>query len=243
MKILFIKKMDSEIFLHGPAGRLHARLDARDNNPNAPVSLLLHSHTSLGGSIEDPVIVALSKSLAAAGYIVLSINFRGAGRSQGAPEDAKNELEDAAAALDWLEKRNPSAKGICVGGFSFGSWIGMELSMRRPEVSHFISVSPPIKKYDFSTFVRFPLTGIIIQGDADSVTEEKEVKNFFDPMLERSDSKVEYVQIRGGDHFLRSKIHELERVVLEYADSARRRLQALESKVKKAKYTRSKANE
>jgi uncharacterized protein len=235
--------MDSEVFLHGPAGRLHARLEIGSNKPNAPVSLLLHSHTSLGGSIEDPIIVALSKSLADAGYIALSINFRGAGRSQGTTGEVRDELEDAAAALDWLEKQNPSAQGICVGGFSFGSWIAMELSMRRPEVSHFITVSPPIKKYDFSAFVRFPLAGIIVQGDSDSVTDEKEVKNFFDPMLERSDAKVEYVSVTGGDHFLRGKIHELEKAVSNYAESTRRRLQALENKVKKAKYTRSKAGE
>lgn len=235
--------MSLEVFLHGPAGRLHARLEAMHSMPNAPISLLLHSHTSLGGSIDDSVVVALSKVLSRMGYIALSINFRGAGRSQGSVDEARHELEDAAAALDWLEKQNPSAKGICVAGFSFGSWVAMELSMRRPEVSHFISISPPIKKYDFSPFVRFPLSGLIIQGDCDSVTEEKEVRSFFNPMLERAESNVEYVTVSGADHFLRNRLQQLESVVSEYAESVKKRLQASENKVKKAKYTRVKAAE
>ena len=60
---------------------------------------------------------------------------------------------DAGAALDWLQQNNPNAQSNLILGFSFGAWIAMQLVMRRPEINHFIAISPPVNtihKYDFS---------------------------------------------------------------------------------------------
>jgi alpha/beta superfamily hydrolase len=237
----------SEILLHGPNGRIQARLDLVEKHENTypSIALLLHSHSSLGGSMKDPIVHILKHALVQNGYSVLSINCKGGESIQNQSKTVKQEdseaLEDAASSLDWLEKTLPSAKCICVAGFSFGSWIAMELTMRRPEVSHFISVSPPVEKYDFAPFVRFPLRGLVIQGEIDSVTEEKEVREFFRPMFDKKDSTVQYTSIEGGDHFLRGKRKELEKVTDAYLKSAIDELQENHNKVKKAKYTRNKA--
>jgi len=238
----------SEILLHGPSGRIHARLDTSDIHSNSypNTALLLHSHASLGGSMNDPVVGIIKSALVQNGYSVLSINCKGSDKpqvqttSKAVKQEDSEALEDSAAALDWLEKQFPAAKCICVAGFSFGSWMAMELTMRRPEVSHFISVSPPVQKYDFSPFVRFPLRGLVIQGEIDSVTEEKNVREFFSPMFDKKDSLVQYALIEGGDHFLRGKKKELEESINQYLQSAMTELQENQNKIKKAKYTRSK---
>jgi len=77
------------------------------------------------------------------GFTVLRFNFRGVGRSQGEYDQGVGELSDAASALDYLQAMNPNAKHCWVAGFSFGAWIGMQLLMRRPEISGFISAAPP----------------------------------------------------------------------------------------------------
>ena len=79
----------------------------------------------------------------------MRFNFLGVGRSQGEFDQGVGELSDAAAALDYLQMHNPNTKHCWVVGFSFGAWIGMQLLMRRPEISGFISVSPPANMYDF----------------------------------------------------------------------------------------------
>ena len=63
---------------------------------------------------------------------------------------AKENLSDAAAALDWIERQNLDYSQCWVSGFSFGSLICMQLIMRRPEVNNFIAVSPQPNVYDFS---------------------------------------------------------------------------------------------
>ena len=62
----------------------------------------------------------------------------------------KENLADAAAALDWLERENFDNSQCWVSGFSFGSLIAMQLLMRRPEINRFIAISPQPNVYDFS---------------------------------------------------------------------------------------------
>jgi alpha/beta superfamily hydrolase len=90
------------------------------------------------------------------GFTVLRFNFRGVGRSQGEYDQGIGELSDAASALDYLQAMNTNAKHCWVAGFSFGAWIGMQLLMRRPEITGFVSVSPPANMYDFSFLAPCP---------------------------------------------------------------------------------------
>jgi alpha/beta superfamily hydrolase len=66
--------------------------------------------------------------------------YRGVGRSEGKFDNGEGELKDAASAFDWLQAYNPNASACWIAGFSFGAWIGMQLLMRRPDLSGFISV-------------------------------------------------------------------------------------------------------
>ena len=80
------------------------------------------------------------------GFSVLRFNFRASG-GPGRVRRRHRGVVDAAAALDWLHG-NPDAPQCWIGGFSFGAWIGMQLLMRRPEITGFISVAPPASLYD-----------------------------------------------------------------------------------------------
>ncbi len=84
------------------------------------------------------------------GFTTLRFNFRGIGRSQGEFDHGAGELSDAASALDWVQALHPDSKTCWVAGYSFGSWIGMQLLMRRPEIEGFISVAPQPNTYDFA---------------------------------------------------------------------------------------------
>jgi alpha/beta superfamily hydrolase len=103
------------------------------------------------------------------GFSTLRFNFRGVGRSQGSFDRGEGELSDAASALDWLQTYNPNAQFCWIAGFSFGAWIGMQLLMRRPEIESFIAVSPPANIYDFTFLAPCPSSGLVLQGDQDTV--------------------------------------------------------------------------
>ena len=49
----------------------------------------------------------------------------------------------------------------------------MQLLMRRPEISGFISVAPPANVYDFSFLAPCPSSGLVVQGDQDTVVPQE----------------------------------------------------------------------
>jgi alpha/beta superfamily hydrolase len=122
-----------------------------------------------GGTMNNRVVYNLHYAFHKIGFTVMRFNFRGVGRSQGEFDQGIGELSDAAAALDYLQAMNPNSKHCWVAGFSFGAWIGMQLLMRRPEITGFISVAPQANLYDFSFLAPCPASGLIVNGSADRV--------------------------------------------------------------------------
>ena len=204
-----------EVFFNGPAGRIEGRYNEAANK-NAPVALILHPHPLYGGTMNNKVVYTLHQTLLENGFTVLRINFRGVGKSQGEFDNGAGELTDAATALDWLQAQNPAAPQSWVAGFSFGSWVGMQLIMRRPEITSFISVSPPINKYDFSFLSPCPIPGIIVQGDSDSIVPEESVLELYGRLSKQKHSRVQYQSIQGADHFFRTKLPELSDTIAGY---------------------------
>lgn len=207
-----------EVFFNGPAGRIEGRY-TQSSYKRAPLALLLHPHPLYGGTMNNKVVYNTYKALVDNDFTVLRINFRGVGRSMGQFDNGIGEMTDAATALDWLQTQNPLSDTNLITGFSFGSWIAMQLIMRRPEINRFIAISPPVNKYDFSFLSPCPISGLIIQGDQDSIVSEEAVMELADKLSKQKNVKVEYKLIQGADHFFRSKIDQLTEAVSEYVES------------------------
>ena len=205
-----------EVFFNGPAGRLEARY-TESSDKQAPAILLLHPHPDHGGTMNNKVVYHAYRTLVANNFSVLRINFRGVGRSQGEYDNGVGELTDAAAALDWLETNCNMASEIWIGGFSFGAWIAMQLIMRRPDINHFLAISPPVEKYDFSFLSPCPIPGLVIQGDQDSIVSEPAVADFVSRLSKQKHLTVDYKVIHGGDHFFRTRLEDLDQAIDEYA--------------------------
>ncbi len=204
-----------EVFFNGPAGRIEGRY-IQSENRSAPVALVLHPHPLYGGTMNNKVVYSTYKTLADNGFTVLRINFRGVGKSQGQFDNGVGELTDAATALDWLQLQNPLASQYWIAGFSFGSWVGMQLIMRRPEIASFIAISPPVNKYDFSFLSPCPIPGLIVQGDQDSIVQEEVVAGLVDRLSKQRQSQIYYHVINGADHFYRTKLATLEETISEH---------------------------
>ncbi len=137
-----------EVMFAGPDGRLEGRYH-HSKETGAPVALILHPHPLHGGTMNNRVTYSMYQSFQRLGCSVMRFNFRGVGRSQGRYDGGIGEIGDAAAALDWMQAVNPNHGGLWIAGYSFGAFIGMQLLMRRPEISGWVSVAPPANHYDF----------------------------------------------------------------------------------------------
>ena len=127
-----------EVIINGPEGRLECKYQP-GREVNAPIALLLHPHPQHGGTMNNKVVYTLYQIFLQRGFSCMRFNFRGVGRSQGSFARGEGELSDAAAARDWLQSYNENASQCWIAGFSFGAWIGMQLLMRRPEITSFVS--------------------------------------------------------------------------------------------------------
>ena len=188
---------------------------------NAPIGIVLHPHPQYGGTMNNRVVYHLYQSFLKLGFSVLRFNFRGVGRSQGEFDEGTGELSDAASALDWLQGFNANASSCWVAGFSFGSWIGMQLLMRRPEIRGFISVAPPANLYDFTFLAPCPASGLIIQGTADEIVTPDSVDKLATKLRTQKAITVEHVEIKGANHFFENKLEQMAATVDDYM---RRRL-------------------
>ena len=168
--------------------------------------------------MNNPIVHSLYHMFANRGFSVLRFNFRGVGRSQGTFENGAGELSDAASALDWLQSFNREAKICWIAGVSFGAWISMQLLMRRPEISGFISVAPLAKHYDFSFLAPCPASGLFINGEKDTVTAPEAVHSLVSKLKTQKGIMIEHKVIPGANHFFQDKIDELTKICADYLD-------------------------
>ncbi len=212
-----------EVIFTGPAGRIEGRFHPAET-PNAPIALVLHGHPCFGGNMNNPIPHALYHMFARKGFAVLRFNFRGVGRSQGFYDNGAGELADAAAALDWLQSRVPEARTCWLAGVSFGSWISMQLLMRRPEVQGFLTIAPLARHYDFSFLAPCPTSGLFVHGEQDKVTPTDVVDALVKKLQSQKGITIDHVVMEGANHFFEGKLDELIAVCSAYLD---RRLEEL----------------
>ncbi|MEM7300277.1 MAG: alpha/beta hydrolase [Pseudomonadota bacterium] len=199
-----------EVIFNGPSGRLEGRYQP-SKDPNAPIAIILHPHPhpKFGGTMNNPIVYDLFYMFVNRGFTALRFNFRGVGRSQGEFDHGHGELSDAAAALDWVQGLHPDSTGCWVAGFSFGSWIGMQLLMRRPEIEGFMSIAPQPNIYDFAFLAPCPSSGLIIHGSEDKVSPPKDVQVLVDKLHTQKGITITQNIIPDANHFFSNHSEEL----------------------------------
>ncbi len=204
-----------EVIFPGPDGRLEGRYHPQKER-DAPIALILHPHPQFGGTMNNKVVYNLHYIFHRLGYSVLRFNFRGVGRSQGEFDHGIGELSDAAAALDYLQSLKPDAKITFIAGFSFGAWIGMQLLMRRPEASGFISVAPPANMYDFTFLAPCPSSGLIINGENDRIAPPEDIVKLVERLQAQRGITITHQTVPGANHFFEQGMDEMTAAVEAY---------------------------
>lgn len=161
------------LFLSGPAGRLEATFELPAQAPRGAV-LHLHPLTIGGGTRRNNVVRHGALGALQAGCAALRIDFRGAGGSAGTYDEGRGELEDAAAALAWLERRVRRVP-LFVWGFSFGSRVGLELALHEgPRLAGYLGVAWPTAIYAWPALApgqHWPARMALLAGDRDSFVD------------------------------------------------------------------------
>jgi len=210
-----MKIENKEIFIPGPSGRIQAKY-FKSRQQGAPVAVVLHPHPQYGGTFNNRIVYETYNSFYKNNFSVIRINFRGVGKSDGIFDNGQGELSDAAAALDWIERENPGYGQCWVAGFSFGALICMQLIMRRPEVSKFITISPQPNLYDFTFLSPCPISGMIVYGKNDELVQIDSILNLKKRLSMQKNIDVKFEPINNGNHFFKNKEKDLSSLLDKY---------------------------
>jgi uncharacterized protein len=192
-------------YVHGPAGRLEALLNA--GSPNATYAgIVCHPHPLGGGTMHNKVVFHAMKALNHFGFPVLRFNFRGTGLSAGRHDEGRGEIDDVKAALDWLKREFPLP--IIFAGFSFGSAVGLRAACPDPDVKALISIGTPVEAegrvYSFSFLRECAKPKLFVSGDRDQYGPH----DALEAMVAQAAEPKELVFIP-GDHFFEGHLNEL----------------------------------
>jgi len=204
-----------DIILAGSAGRIQASYHAAGGVDN-PIAVIFHDSPLAGGSMNEPVAYTLFYTFLKKGFSVLRFNFRGVGGTEGEFEGGDAELADASTAVDWLQRAREESKTFFLAGVGFGAWIAHQMVMRRMEITNYMAVKPPVKKFDYSFFNPASCPGLVM-GSRDVPQEEEILKSFVASVNRQKAGKATLAMLEGS---LADNLGEIYTVASEYIDKS-----------------------
>ena len=196
--------------LVGPAGRLEALLDTPEPSPVRAAVVFAHPHPQQGGTMHTKVVFQGAKALGRIGCAVLRFNFRSVGASQGEFDRGEGEQADFRSGLDYMAARYPGVP-LWAAGFSFGSWVALEVGALDDRVSVLIGIAPPVvtsvsgQDYTFDATLESTKPKFFVQGEADEVCPLEGMWQFYGRLHEPKELAV----IDGASHLFDGKTQEV----------------------------------
>jgi uncharacterized protein len=203
------------LFIPGPAGRLEALLWTVPSAQPDFVAVVCHPHPLFGGTMHNKVVFRAAKALHDRGAPVLRFNFRGAGQSEGEHDRGIGEQDDVRAAIDYLAAEFPG-RPIVLGGFSFGSWVGLRVGCEDARVVKLIGLGLPVDNVDVSYLRACTKPKLVIQGANDQFGARKNIEVLFATLPEPK----RLVVVEDADHFFAGHLDEVGQAITTWFDSA-----------------------
>ncbi|HLY32212.1 MAG TPA: alpha/beta family hydrolase [Ktedonobacterales bacterium] len=186
---------------------------APDGSPTSPkmAAVVCHPHPLGGGTMHNKVVFRVAQALCDLGMPTLRFNFRGVGRSTGVHDSGRGEGDDVRAALDTLAARYPGVP-LCLGGFSFGSWVGLPIGAADPRVRQLIGVGVPVSSLAVDTLIGSHKSKLIVQGANDEYGQQADLQTWFARLAPPKQLTI----IPGADHFFTNQQPQLYDAVVAY---------------------------
>ena len=185
--------------VRGPAGGIECAVDEPQGAARG-VALVAHPHPLFGGTLDNKVVQTLARSLVALGYAAWRPNFRGVGRSEGAYEEGRGEVDDLAAVLAHAGAQRP-----VLAGFSFGAAMQARLAARiAPE--RMVLVGIAVNHFEAPAV---PAGTLLIHGENDDTVPIAAVRAWAKPQ------GLPVIVVPGADHFFHHKLPELRMAVTD----------------------------
>jgi uncharacterized protein len=175
------------------------------------LALVCHPHPVYGGTMHNKVVYRAAKTAIGLGLPTLRFNFRGAGKSVGTFTGGEGEREDVRAALNHLTARFPNLP-VIIMGFSFGSWVGLEVGASDARVSTLVGLGVPTSVTDFTFLLDVRKPKLIVQATQDQYGPREQVAKLFRKLAEPKQLRW----VDGADHFYTERLDEVQQALQEF---------------------------
>ncbi len=173
--------------------------------------VLCHPHPLYGGNMHNNVVTALAEAFQQAGMMTLRFNFRGVGQSGGRHGEGQAEVEDVRAAVAYLLSRQTVAT-VVVGGYSFGSMVGLRAGSTDDRVHTLIGVALPVGTRDASFLATARKPVLLISGDRDHISPLVALRELVAKLAEPK----QLVTVAGADHFFAGQERDVAQVAVAF---------------------------
>lgn len=182
----------------GPAGLLEGDLRLQDGEGPFPGVVVCHPHPQMGGDMNNNVVMAICHYLGVAGFVTLPFNFRGVGRSQGAYDEGRGEVEDVLAALAFLAGQDSVLEtGVGLAGYSFGAGMALRAALKADLVRAVSMVGRARVDPEDNVESRPSLPMLFVVGDRDRLMPAER----FEELQAKLATPPEMHVVPGADHF------------------------------------------
>jgi uncharacterized protein len=209
------------LFLPGPAGRLEALLwSVAESQTGAPslAAVVCHPHPRFGGTMHNKVVYQTAKTLHRFGLPVLRFNFRGVGQSEGAYDKGRGEVDDVAAALNFLATEY-SGTPLLLAGFSFGSWVGLRAGCSDARVKELIGLGLPVGDLgnrEFSYLDACAKPKLLVCGEFDMYCPPQKLQAMAEAFPANVKDQTSIAVISEADHFFAGHLPELDKTIADW---------------------------
>lgn len=203
---------ENPVLIEGPVGVLEGLhlpvADARG------IALICHPNPAQGGTMLNKVVSTLQRTARDSGLATLRFNYRGTGKSAGAHDMNMGEVDDAHAALVWLQAQHPDLP-IYLLGFSFGGFVAGSLSGRLEQagvaVQQLYLVAPAVMRLDAEHTLARDCQLTVIQPEDDEVIDPELVYQWSAAF----NQPHELLKVAECGHFFHGRLPELKQLVAE----------------------------
>jgi alpha/beta superfamily hydrolase len=160
--------------------------------------------------MHNKVAHTLARAFVRQGYRTLRFNFRGTELSEGRYDEGVGELDDALAAIEWIQADQLHTP-VWLAGFSFGAAIAVRAAIAI-EVAGLISIAPAVYRFARGLSDQPKCPWLIVQGDEDELVAIDETVGWVNEL----EPGPELLVMTGAEHFFHGRLVELRDAVEKF---------------------------
>ena len=183
----------NDIIFKGPKCKLKGKFYQADN-PSNPIVIILYPKSKtdeIPESIQSVIKLLMDMNLSIFLYNfqkldeITSESIKNINNTHTSnQQDGEDKLFEVISILTWISKKFMEGKILWLFSFFNSAWTGLQVVMRRPEITNYILLSPPSKMKDSGFLIPCSASGVLIH--------ETNINPNMEDVVEKINSKSEH---------------------------------------------------